>query len=34
MDRGLDAVIVNPTGLIGPYDFEPSRMGNFFLALR
>ncbi|PZR99854.1 MAG: hypothetical protein DLM67_02875 [Candidatus Nephthysia bennettiae] len=32
--RGLDAVIINPTGLIGPYDFEPSRMGSFFLALR
>jgi dihydroflavonol-4-reductase len=32
--RGLDAVIVNPTGLIGPYDFEPSRMGHFFLGLR
>jgi dihydroflavonol-4-reductase len=34
IDRGLDAVIVNPTGLIGPYDFEPSKMGHFFLALR
>jgi dihydroflavonol-4-reductase len=34
MEKGLDAVIVNPTGLIGPYDFEPSRMGSFFLALR
>jgi dihydroflavonol-4-reductase len=34
MLRGLDAVIVNPTGLIGPYDFRPSRMGQFFLALR
>ncbi len=30
---GLDAVIVNPTGIIGPYDFAPSRMGNFFRAL-
>jgi dihydroflavonol-4-reductase len=32
--KGLDAVVVNPTGMIGPYDFEPSRMGRFFLALR
>lgn len=32
--NGLDAVVVNPTGLIGPYDFEPSRMGRFFLALQ
>lgn len=28
---GLDAVIVNPTGVIGPYDFKPSRMGQVFL---
>jgi dihydroflavonol-4-reductase len=32
--RGLDAVVVNPTGVIGPLDFEPSRMGRFFRALR
>lgn len=32
--RGLDAVVVNPTGVIGPCDFEPSRMGRFFQALR
>lgn len=31
--RGLNAVTVNPTGVIGPYDFGPSRMGSFFLAL-
>jgi dihydroflavonol-4-reductase len=31
--RGLDAVIVHPTGVIGPYDFEPSRMGQFFVRL-
>jgi dihydroflavonol-4-reductase len=34
VEKGLDAVIVNPTGLIGPNDFEPSRMGRFFLALQ
>jgi dihydroflavonol-4-reductase len=33
VERGLDAVIVNPTGVIGPCDFGPSRMGRFFLAL-
>lgn len=33
IDRGLDAVVVNPTGIIGPYDFAPSRMGHVFLAL-
>jgi dihydroflavonol-4-reductase len=31
IERGLDAVIVNPTGIIGPNDFEPSRMGRTFL---
>ena len=33
IDRGLDAVIVHPTGVIGPCDFEPSRMGQVFLRL-
>jgi dihydroflavonol-4-reductase len=33
VQRGLDAVVVNPTGVIGPCDFEPSRMGTFFAAL-
>jgi dihydroflavonol-4-reductase len=31
--RGLDAVIVNPTAIIGPYDWKPSRMGRFILAI-
>lgn len=31
--RGLDAVVVHPTGVIGPWDFEPSRMGRFFIRL-
>src|SRR5215468_6887327 len=30
--RGLDAVIINPTGIIGPCDFKPSRMGRWLLA--
>lgn len=33
MARGLDAVIVHPTGVIGPYDFGPSRMGRVLLDL-
>ena len=33
VERGLDAVIVNPTGVIGPFDFERSRMSRVFLAL-
>ena len=27
--QGLDAVIVCPTAVVGPYDFKPSRMGQF-----
>lgn len=30
---GLDAVILAPTGIIGPYDFEPSRTGQMILAI-
>ena len=31
--RGLDAVIVNPTAVLGPYDFKLSRMGTVVLML-
>ena len=31
--RGLDAVIVNPGAIVGPYDFKPSRMGEVFLDI-
>jgi dihydroflavonol-4-reductase len=31
--EGLDAVIVNPTGVIGPLDYAPSRMGQVFTAM-
>jgi len=31
--KGLHAVIVNPTGIIGPFDFSPSRMGQCLLDL-
>ena len=31
--RGLDAVIVNPTGVIGPFDFKGSRMGSVLLGM-
>jgi len=29
--KGLDAIIVCPTGVIGPYDFKPSEMGQLFI---
>ena len=30
--RGLDAVIVHPTGVVGPLDLEPSRLGRVLHA--
>ena len=32
--KGLDAVIVNPTAVIGPHDYGPSRMGELLLQFR
>jgi dihydroflavonol-4-reductase len=31
VNQGLDAVIVCPTGVIGPFDFKPSEMGQLIL---
>jgi len=31
VERGLDAVIVHPTGVIGPFDFRISEMGQLVL---
>ena len=33
MALGLEAVIVHPSGVIGPHDFGPSRMGRVLLGL-
>lgn len=33
MGRGLEAVILHPSGVVGPYDFGPSRMGRVLLQL-
>jgi dihydroflavonol-4-reductase len=30
---GLDAVVINPSAIIGPFDFKPSRMGSVFLDI-
>lgn len=29
--QGLDAVIVNPSGILGPFDFRPSRLGAMLI---
>lgn len=31
--QGLDAVIINPTGMLGPYDYRPSFFGRVLMAL-
>ena len=33
ISKGLDAVILNPTGIIGPYDFKPSYVGQSIVQL-
>jgi dihydroflavonol-4-reductase len=33
IEQGLDAVILNPTAVIGPYDYQLSHMGEFLLTL-
>lgn len=33
VDLGLDAIIVNPTAMLGPNDYGPSEMGGFVQAL-
>lgn len=33
IERGLDAVIVNPTAILGPHDYKPSHMGQVLLDL-
>lgn len=32
-ERGLDAIIINPTAVIGPYDYGPSHFGEALLTL-
>lgn len=32
-DRGLDAVVINPGTLTGPYDYEPSMLGKSLIDL-
>lgn len=33
VERGLDATIVNPTGVLGPEDHDPSRMGRSLIKI-
>lgn len=33
IEQGLDAIILNPTAIVGPYDYRPSHFGQVLLAL-
>jgi dihydroflavonol-4-reductase len=33
LSRGLDAVILNPTGILGPYDYYPSYFGQAIISI-
>jgi dihydroflavonol-4-reductase len=33
IERGLDAIVVSPTAVIGPYDWEPSFLGEALLTM-
>ena len=33
IENGLDAVIVNPTAIIGPFDFHPSHQGQMLISM-
>jgi dihydroflavonol-4-reductase len=33
VERGLNAVVLNPTGVLGPFDFQRSPMGEVLVAL-
>ena len=33
IERGLDAVIINPTAILGPHDYLRSRLGRTFIEL-
>lgn len=33
IERGLDAIIISPTGIVGPHDYQPSHFGEALLAL-
>lgn len=33
VEQGLDAIIINPTGVIGPYDYRPSHFGQALIQI-
>jgi len=34
IEKGLDAIIISPTAIIGPYDYGPSHFGEVLLRLK
>jgi len=33
IEKGLNAIIINPSGMLGPYDFKPSHFGSTILSM-
>lgn len=33
IEKGLDAIVINPTAIIGPYDYRPSHFGEALLLM-
>jgi dihydroflavonol-4-reductase len=33
IEKGLDAIIINPTAIIGPHDYQPSYLGEALLSM-
>ncbi len=33
VDRGLHTIVINPTAVLGPFDYKPSRMGQALLDI-
>lgn len=33
VDEGVDAIIINPTGVIGPFDYRPSHFGQALIQI-
>ena len=33
IEKGLDAIIINPSGMLGPNDFKPSHFGTTILSM-
>jgi dihydroflavonol-4-reductase len=33
IEKGLDAIVINPTAIVGPFDYKPSHLGQALISL-